>query len=408
MTIIIDTLNDILKTHELDIENWFSYRFTKYHPIINVSVDLRISDYKIAPVDTNIFPAGYNNFNQQSQVYTSRLLKEYIVNYMDCKKVLIIAENHTRNLKYVDSLITLKSIVNNAGFIVEVGICGINQNVELVSSNGDLINCLCLANNNGVLQAGCGFVPDLILLNNDMTSGIPEVLRGLKYQNIIPSLFLGWFNRSKSNHFSIYQELCKEFCSSFKIDPWLISTLFSSCSNICFIDGQGMHNIADEVEIIIDKIHNKFQLYGIKERPYVFIKADNGTYGMGIVVACCRDDVLTLNKKRRNKMKKIKDSEVVSKVIIQEGIATREMFNNCVAEPLIYFIGSTPSCYLYRYHNVKDKFSNLNSVGCNFIDVSYQKENMLSWSVIARIAALAAAIEMHSVANVNIIKQSVY
>ncbi|CEI85063.1 glutamate--cysteine ligase [Ehrlichia minasensis] len=407
MTIIIDTLNDILKTRELDIENWFSDRFAKYHPVINVSVDLRISDYKVAPVDTNIFPAGYNNFTQQSQVYTSRLLKEYIVDYMDCNKVLIIGENHTKNLKYIDSLIALKNIVNSAGFITEVGICGISQNIELVSSDGSLINCLCLANDNGVLQAGCKFIPDLILLNNDMTSGMPEVLRGLKYQNIVPSLFLGWFNRSKSNHFSIYQKLCEEFCKRFKIDSWLISTLFSSCSNICFIDGQGVHNIADEVEVIIDKIHNKFQLYGIKERPYVFIKADNGTYGMGIVIAYCRDDVLTLNKKKRNKMKRIKDSKVVSKVIIQEGVTTREVFNNCVAEPLIYFIGSTPSCYLYRYHNMKDRFSNLNSVGCNFIDVSYQKKNMLCWSIIARIAALAAAIEMHSVANINM-EQSIY
>ncbi|MGN7618909.1 MAG: glutamate--cysteine ligase [Ehrlichia sp.] len=66
-----------------------------------------------------------------------------------------------------------------------------------------------------------------------------------------------------------------------------------------FLSGQGISDIANEVEVVINKIHNKFQLYNIKERPYVFVKADNGTYGMGIVVAYCGSDVLTLNKKEQ-------------------------------------------------------------------------------------------------------------
>ncbi|ABD45326.1 glutamate--cysteine ligase [Ehrlichia chaffeensis str. Heartland] len=406
MTVIIDTLNDILTKYKLDIENWFFNKFTKYNPVLNISVDLRVSDYKIAPVDTNIFPAGYNNFTEQSQIYASRLLREYVVNYANCSKILIIAENHTRNLKYIDSLIVLKNIVNNAGFVVEVGICNINQNIELISSTGRVINCLCLTNDNGVLRAGCRFIPDLILVNNDMTSGIPEVLQGLKYQSIMPSLFLGWFNRSKSNHFSIYKKLSKEFCESFNIDPWLISAFFSSCSNICFFNSQGIDDIANEVDVVISKIRNKFQLYSIKEQPYVFVKADNGTYGMGILVAYCGDDILMLNRKKRNKMKKIKDGNVVSSVIIQEGITTREIFNGYVAEPLVYFIGHTPSCYLYRYHSVKDRFSNLNSVGCDFIDISYKQQDILYWNIIGKIAVLAAAIEMHEISNVNVMEQN--
>ncbi|MGN7618908.1 MAG: glutamate--cysteine ligase [Ehrlichia sp.] len=108
-----------------------------------------------------------------------------------------------------------------------------DQDVDFVSPKGQ-VRGLCIANCNGVLQTGCGFIPDLILLNNDMTSGIPEVLRNLKYQSVMPSLFLGWFNRSKSNHFSIYQKLSMEFCERFNIDPWLISALYSSCRNVSF------------------------------------------------------------------------------------------------------------------------------------------------------------------------------
>ena len=48
MTRIIDTLSNILKRHKSDIENWFLSKFNQYHGILNVSVDLRVSEYKIA------------------------------------------------------------------------------------------------------------------------------------------------------------------------------------------------------------------------------------------------------------------------------------------------------------------------------------------------------------------------
>ncbi|QGR03086.1 glutamate--cysteine ligase [Ehrlichia ruminantium] len=395
MTKIIDTLSGILKKRKLDIENWFLNKFNKYPGVLNVSVDLRVSEYKIAPVDTNVFPAGYNNFSEKSQIYTAKLLKQYIMRHLNCNKILIVGESHTRNIKYIDSLITLKNIVSSAGFIVEIGVCDTDQNVQLVSSNGITVDSLCLTNYDGTLRAGCGFIPDLILVNNDLTAGIPDVLQNLKYQSIMPSLSLGWHNRSKFNHFSIYQKLSTEFCDTFGVDPWLISTLFSDCDNVCFLSGHGIEDIAGKVDIMISKIRSKFRLYSITEEPYVFVKADNGTYGMGIVVAYCGDDILKLNKKNRNKMKRIKDRKIVERVIIQEGIMTEELFNGCAAEPLVYFIGDTPSCYLYRYNAIKDKFSNLNSVGCDFIDVSFkgQDDKMFCWSLIAKIAALAAAAE---------------
>ncbi|WP_078399947.1 glutamate--cysteine ligase [Ehrlichia ruminantium] len=396
MTKIINTLGNILKKHRLDIENWFLNKFNQYHGILNVSVDLRVSKYKIAPVDTNVFPAGYNNFSEQSRIYTAELLKRYIMRHLNCDKILIVGESHTRNIKYIDSLVTLKNIVSAAGFIAEIGVCDTDQNVQLISSNGVVVDSLWLTNCDGVLRSGCGFIPDLILVNNDLTSGIPKVLQDLKYQSVMPSLSLGWYNRSKFNHFSIYQKLSIEFCNTFNIDPWLISTLFSSCDNICFLSNYGVEDIADKVDVMIQEIRSKFQLYSITEQPYVFVKADNGTYGMGIIVAYCGDDILKLNKKNRNKMKRIKDKKIVERVIIQEGIMTEELFNGYTAEPLVYFIGDTPSCYLYRYNTVKDKFSNLNSVGCDFVDVSFREQEgkIFCWSMVAKMAALAAAVEV--------------
>ena len=114
---------------------------------------------------------------------------------LNCDKILIVGENYTRNIKYIDSLVTLKNIVNSAGFVAEIGICDIHQNVQLVASNGVTVDSLYLTNHDGILQAGYGFTPDLILINNDLTAGIPKVLQNLKYQSIMPSLSLGWYNR---------------------------------------------------------------------------------------------------------------------------------------------------------------------------------------------------------------------
>jgi len=62
------------------------------------------------------------------------------------------------------------------------------------------------------------------------------------------------------------------------------------------------------------------------------VKADNGTYGMGIMTVRDVADLDVLNRKTRNKMSVIKDGQVVSDVIIQEGVLTNERMNDAVAE----------------------------------------------------------------------------
>ena len=52
---------------------------------------------------------------------------------------------------------------------------------------------------------------------------------------------------------------------------------------------------------ILKKIQDKYDQHQIKHAPYVVIKADAGTYGMGIMIAKSPEDVLSLNRKKRNK-----------------------------------------------------------------------------------------------------------
>ena len=55
-----------------------------------------------------------------------------------------------------------------------------------------------------------GFDPCVVLLNNDLSAGIPAVLRGLDPgQILVPPLQAGWAVRRKSNHFAAYDEVAR-------------------------------------------------------------------------------------------------------------------------------------------------------------------------------------------------------
>ena len=45
------------------IEHWFRSQWKKNTVPFYCSVDLRNSGFKLAPVDTNLFPGGFNNLN---------------------------------------------------------------------------------------------------------------------------------------------------------------------------------------------------------------------------------------------------------------------------------------------------------------------------------------------------------
>lgn len=82
------------------------------------------------------------------------------------------------------------------------------------------------------------FDPCAVLLNNDLSSGIPEILKDLE-QIVIPPLHAGWSTRRKSQHFFAYDSVAQEFAELIKIDPWLINPYFSSCGKIDFHEKKG-------------------------------------------------------------------------------------------------------------------------------------------------------------------------
>jgi hypothetical protein len=51
----------------------------------------------------------------------------------------------------------------------------------------------------------------------------------------------------------------------------------------------------------------KYREHGIDDKPYVVVKADAGTYGMGVMTVKDASEVIGLNRKQRNKMSVVKE-----------------------------------------------------------------------------------------------------
>ena len=166
-----------------------------------------------------------------------------------------------------------------------------------------------------------GFDACVILLNNDLSAGVPEILKHLE-QKVLPPLHAGWVSRRKSKHFSAYERVAKEFAEFLGIDPWLINPYFEKCGKINFLERKGEECLAGYVAEILDSIREKYREYGIKQEPFVIVKADAGTYGMGIMTVKHVDDVEDLNRKQRNKMSVGKEGLLVNEVLVQEGVYT--------------------------------------------------------------------------------------
>ena len=133
-------LEEVLLNQVPAIEAWFRQQFQETPAPITSSVDLRHAGYKLAPVDTNLFPAGFNNLNPDFLPLCIQAAQTVLVgSFPACLKILLLPESHTRNQFYLQSLSVLRNIFSKAGFIVRIGSLdpAITAPTELVTEQGD-------------------------------------------------------------------------------------------------------------------------------------------------------------------------------------------------------------------------------------------------------------------------------
>jgi len=408
---ILDTLKSLDESRSEDIERWFAQKRAEAAPFFYTSVDLRHSGLRLAPVDTNLYPAGFNNLSPAARARASRFIKRFLEeHYPQAKRILIVPENHTRNLNYLENLATLLSLFETLGIEVQLGSLAAEagQPIELEAPSGRKLAEYPIKRDGDHLMLENGFAPEIIIVNNDMTAGAPTILQGLR-QPVLPPVGMGWWQRRKSVHFAAYKTLAHEFAAQFSIDPWLMCAEFHRCGLVDFKERTGLDCLANGVEAVLAKMRQKYAQYGIAEAPYVYVKAESGTYGMGVMTARSADEMLDLNKKDRNKMQIIKEGTRNSEVIIQEGIPTIDAVSGKPAEPVVYIIDGIPVGGMYRVNGGRDAYGNLNAAGMEFTGMcdevedecgkwkSVQNCHFRSFGIVAAIAALAAAREDYGV-----------
>lgn len=398
MNDILPTLDALARERHDAIEAWFAEQYRHRDVPIYSSIDIRHAGFKMAPVDTNLFPAGFNNLTESGEARAADAFTRYIASIpTPVTRVLLMTESHSRNLPYLDNIQRIRHMCHRAGLEVALGRFDLEPEAttSLETSDGIALQAEGIALDGGVLHTASGFVPDIILVNNDLSSGCPEMLCNAR-QPVFPPPGMGWYRRRKSIHFAAYNRLASDFARQFELDEWLISTVIHHCGRINFKERKGLECVAIGVDKTLHAMRRKYQQYGIAHAPYVFIKADSGTYGMGVMTAHSGEDVYEINKKTRNKMNVIKEGMANTEVIIQEGIPTADTRDNHPAEPVAYLVGGSVVDCFWRVNAERSTENSLNASGMTFTPFDHEQFHAASGlALIARLATLAAAHELY-------------
>lgn len=408
-----------IRAKETEIRAWYSSHAKDAPPPLYCSVDLRDSGYKIVPVDSNLYPAGFNNICAEDHRTAPPIFREAILmraraaGIQEPKRVLILPEFHTTNTYYLENLYFLRTLVETAGFEVQIGWLSdpeISEGTVLKSVSEKEIHVSPLTVKEGLAQIGSGntrFIPDVILLNNDFSGGYPPILDTMT-QPILPSHRLGWHSRKKSDHFLHYNHLAKEFAEITGIDPWIFQIETESVDHVDFNEDVGIDAVADAVERVLQHTKAAYVAHGVSIEPFAFVKNNAGTYGIGIMVAHSADEIRKMNRRTKNKMSIGKNKRQIDSLVIQEGVPTATLVDRLASEPVIYLVGCELIGGFLRTNTERGIEENLNSQGMVFrkLCMSDLRENDAEgveiedtsleqvYGAVARISALATGLEL--------------
>jgi len=397
-----EELEAFVSSHWNEINDYIDGRMDELPTPIYSSVDIRESNSKFAPVDMNIYPAGFNNLCLLDLDYSSKVFKQTLEKEfkdINIQTIGIIPESHTKNLFYLDHLAFLQKSLNDAGYNVHF----ISLDEDLFS-NEDQLTLLSHSKfeikiHKGQLKDGKLFAGDygldLCILNHDQSTPLNIDWKTVQTP-VVPTPHIGWFRRQKNEHFKIYCDVVKEFSTKFNVNPNLLVAKYKTLEGVDFSKKEGLEEIGNKVDELLAELPPKSK---------VFVKASQGTYGMGISVVSSGKEMVEMNRKNRDKMDIGKNKIKFTSVIIQEGVDSMLKYDDMAAEIAIYLVGGKPVGGFVRANGEKDNQANLNSRGMVFRkycisevkqDNDFQTKEAV-YSIIARLSTMAGAIEISNV-----------
>ena len=394
------------------IERWFRLEWMEHTPPLYSSVDLRNAGFKLAPVDTDLFPRGFHNLTPEMLPLAVQAAMAAIEKICpEAKNLLLLPNSRTGSLSSLLNLQRLTQIFSLAGLNVRLGTLdeSVTEPVTLALPDGSSLQLEPLARSKRRLGLK-NFDPCTILLNNDLAAGVPKVLEDLHEQYLLPPLHAGWGIRRKTHHFHAYEEVAKKFAKLLGMDPWLINPMYSHCGQVDWASGEGLDCVQSNVDALLAKIRRKHKEYGINDKPFVVVKANNGTSKLGLMTV--RDAKELDDPGFRARHSSITGGQPTGEVIIQEGVPTYERVNDAVAEPVVYMIDRYVVGGFYRVHADRGIDENLNAPGASFVPLAFAESHHLPkpgekpgvsapnrfymYGVIGRLAMLAAAYELEA------------
>ncbi len=394
------------------IERWFRLEWMEHTPPFYCSVDVRNAGFKLAPVDTDLFPGGWHNLTPSMLPLAVQAAMAAIEKICpEARNLLIIPENDVRSTFYQSNLAQLRRIFHMAGLNVRIGSISpdLKKATTLKLPDGESLTLEPVIRTRGRLGVK-DFDPCTILLNNDLVAGVPGILEDLNEQYLLPPLHASWSTRRRSTHFKTYEEVCKRFGKLIGVDPWLINPMFDRCGGVDLGTDDGVDALKARVDTLLAKVKKKYKEYGIKEKPFVVVKADNLGGSAGLMSVRDAKDVAALAKKARDAAGQ--RFQGMQELILQEGVLTLERMNDAVAEPVVYMMDRYVVGGFYRIHAERGIDEDLNAPGSSFVPLAFDQSMHLPqpgvrpgasapnrfymYGVVGRLAMLAASYELEA------------
>jgi len=335
---------------------------------IYTSLDIRDAGWKIAAVDVNLFPAGFNNLTLKDRSRGAQKMREFFSAKLMVASpwtITVVPEAHTNNPGYLENLAGILNLLKEAG-------C----HPQLMWPGDPLPKAWTLKTQSG---AELVYLPrdealknsQALFLNHDLSGGIPPVIEGVALPTF-PSTRLGWYRRRKSTHQEIVEALLKKIQKELSwFDPWYLSARTKMIPAVDFESDQALNMLADEIDLEHEILKKEYLERQIPDSPRIFVKNDAGTYGMGVLSIKDSSEIRDAGRKLRQKMRKGKESVPISQVIIQEAIPTALSYQSqnsqvIVGEPVVYMVNGLPIGGFIRLHEnlgPDARWENLNQPG---------------------------------------------
>lgn len=383
--------------------SWYLGKMENLYQPIYSSYDIRESKHKISAVDANIYPAGFNNICPADKEISVEFFNQYFRDHYVKKinKILLITEEHTQNAYYWDNVYCIKHLLEQAGRQVEIAFPKkISEPVILQSASGHTVQVSSGHGDEAWLKK---FNPDLVVSNNDFSHPLKEWADSLSI-SINPPRELGWYQRKKSKYFEHYNQVANEFSDLIGVPACHFRVETELFSPFDINSEESRKELAHRVDLMLQNLRKTYEKNQMDQEPFVFIKNNSGTYGLGVVAVKRAEDINDWTYNARKKMKAAKGGRKIEEVIIQEGIPTVIKSEESAAEPAIYMIGRNLAGGFLRTHSEKSDTENLNAPGAVYKRLCISDfmtdasrcvlENVYGW--VAKLGVLSIGLEAES------------